>query len=558
MKLQHIIQWSIIGLFFVLVLVQSQKKFVLDEIDFPIVSFAASETGLPIYYRGEDTPHHIGIYHPTLYIHSLALFIKLFGFNEGVVRLFGAISVFLSALIMLQIYRLLFLQKEELEKDFFSIIFLSLYLLNPYTIANATLPDIDSTILPALLLAFIYLALHFFKDVSNINVKTHYKAIFYLGLLFAVNLWAKLTTPLILPVFLFGLLLLKNRLKRSLLVTALTALVGLAIFLVTYLTYCFMLHLPAVYTFSFLLQSFTKGTSGGISLFDKILFNITFLNDFIYWVTLPLTTLIVAGFYNALSKIKNRGYDISLLLGILALLTTIFYICLISPFGGFFKYPFAVFSLLLLLPSVFLAEYIYQSRKNNLILTAFAFFIFIGYIETKYFSDTVFKTHIMPNHYLELLIASVFFWYAVCKMQLKSIALFLFAFTLGWSVGLSRVQAIATYPTKYDYGQIGLDESVSYLKTRLSPDDIIWSMKDIGYYSNNHYIESYGYYFDKKLENNLVDLLHEKKVKYFVGTVNIGEDRLDAYPSIKKILDENALFETQIGNYMIYKNKFYE
>jgi 4-amino-4-deoxy-L-arabinose transferase-like glycosyltransferase len=77
-----------ISLFIIFVAVQSDKKFVLDEIDFPIVSHATSETGLPIYYRGQDNPNHLGLYHPPLYIYSLAGFVKIFGFNEISVRFF--------------------------------------------------------------------------------------------------------------------------------------------------------------------------------------------------------------------------------------------------------------------------------------------------------------------------------------------------------------------------------------------------------------------------------------------------------------------------------------
>ena len=86
MNYRNCVSVGVVVLFVILVMVQGGKKFVLDEIDFPIAAKAASETGRPIYYRGEMCPAHLGIYHPTLYIHSLALFIKIFGFNENVVR----------------------------------------------------------------------------------------------------------------------------------------------------------------------------------------------------------------------------------------------------------------------------------------------------------------------------------------------------------------------------------------------------------------------------------------------------------------------------------------
>ena len=141
----------ITAVFVILVAVQAGKSFVLDEIDFPIVSHATSQSLKPIYYRGEVSPVHVGTYHPTLYINSLAAFIKTFGFNETSVRFFGVICTLSSAYLLILILRRLIKKNETAET-----LLLGLYLYNPYTIANTTLPDIDSTVLPVVLLLFIY------------------------------------------------------------------------------------------------------------------------------------------------------------------------------------------------------------------------------------------------------------------------------------------------------------------------------------------------------------------------------------------------------------------
>ena len=95
----------IIILFLILAISQAGKKFVLDEIDFPIVAQATSQSGTPIYYRGEQNPQHIGIYHPPLYIYILAGFVKVFGYSETTIRTFGMICTMLSAYLCILIIK---------------------------------------------------------------------------------------------------------------------------------------------------------------------------------------------------------------------------------------------------------------------------------------------------------------------------------------------------------------------------------------------------------------------------------------------------------------------
>ena len=78
------------------------KPLQLDNMDFPAVARQTAATGLPVYYRGEANPHAIGLYHPPLYIYTLALWISLLGFGEAQVRLFGYMCVLLQGWIVLE------------------------------------------------------------------------------------------------------------------------------------------------------------------------------------------------------------------------------------------------------------------------------------------------------------------------------------------------------------------------------------------------------------------------------------------------------------------------
>ena len=69
------------------------KPLHLDNMDFPAAAKQTAATGLPVYYRGEGNPTHLGLFHPPLYIYMLAFWINLVGFGEIQVRMFGYICV---------------------------------------------------------------------------------------------------------------------------------------------------------------------------------------------------------------------------------------------------------------------------------------------------------------------------------------------------------------------------------------------------------------------------------------------------------------------------------
>ena len=541
-------QILIVGLFVMLVAVQAGKSFVLDELDFPVVAHATSQTLKPIYYRGELTPTHIGTYHPTLYINSLAVFVKVFGFSETSVRFFGAICALLSCLLLLGILRLL-IKKNKIAE----ILLLGLFLLNPYTIANVTVPDIDTTVLPVVLLLFIYTSLKYVFQNRDMGTK----AVWVLGLLFGFALWSKLTTPLIIPPFLACLAFITSKsYKKSLIFTLKVSGIGAVAFLSTYFLYCKVLGLSTTYTYTFLVASFTKGTSTDGPLVGAIK-NLGNIRYFVYWLTLPLVALLgVSVFDVVLNKGKDEATRIKQLLIVMSLLVTAFYIALISPFGGFFKYPFPVFGLLIL-AIIFFYDRLFRDVKINFLYALLA--TFVGFlIEHALWGDSMFL-HGRPFGYVPALAALVIVAFIILRLYRRPFIASMFVlslfFCIGFGLSISRAQAISPYSTKYLYGQTGMEQAAAYLRSVTAPNEAIWSMKDIGYYVNNRYYESYSYYFDKSLQTDLISKLRGSKVRYYVVTTGIGQDNIDYYADIKTIMDTYAVREKQFGNFVIYKSK---
>lgn len=556
----------IVLLFTILVMVQADKKFVLDEIDFPIVSRATSETGTPVYYRGEENPRAIGIYHPTLYIHAQALFIRIFGYNENVIRAFGMLCALLTAFFSILIVRLLYL--GDARNRYFDSIFLILFLLHPYTIANATLPDIDPTVLPLVITVFFYFFIKRFGDsgIKMAKAGTHAPsigtkwAVFITGLLFALCLWTKLTTPAIMPLFMLLLLLsMGYRPVKSLSIAVAVTLLGVIIFLSTYWIYCFALDLPFVFTFKFLLQSFAKGTTAaGVSeRLQRIIHNFNFFKVFINWLTLPFFVLVLTGFFYTFGRLSNRPSRAVFIMSLFGFLVMAAYSGLITPFGGFFKYPFAGFNFLMMPAALMAVEVVNWSKGRNIMIPPLGI-LAVAVLENRFLGDSLIRHRAEVSFLLifALVLLSILLAVAISAFKTKRYAswaiILLLMITGGYELGLSRAQAIAPYPTKYYYGQTGLEETITYLKANTKRDEVIWAMKDVGYYVNNRYEESYGYFFFPELQDKLVRLMREGNIRYYVATRGVGEDNVAAYPQIEKILTTYGKVEKTFGDFVIF------
>lgn len=577
----------VITLFVTLIFAQANKKFVLDEVDFPVLAKAISETGTPYHYRGETDPHSLGLWHPPLYAYSLAAFVKVFGFNENTVRAFGLCCTLLSAFLTMLIYGKLFPIKG-LINDRITLIFFSLFLLHPYTIANATVPDIDSTVLPVTILAFIFGLVRMLAAKSeNDQLLWSVKNIILLSMLFALNLWAKLTTPLVLIPIIFLIFLVKGwSLYRSVVTASLVAIIGGLIFFVTYWLYCGLLNLPVDFTFRWLVSSFTKNSSsgGGVSaLVSGVVSHLFYTKQYVNWLGLPFVfalTLSCCGLI--LQRERTENETVLLILAGFGLFVMAFYLSLTGAFGGFFKYPYTTFSILVVVVAHYAHNHLFLTQlSDDLVRVSFRdttlkfghqhtlFFLFAAVALLMSYYQLVLTKDIVIVKDSPVAFTSIFSIIGVAvvisiitaikkeNLLLTYGVIILLALMVSTQFGISRSQAIAVYPTKYHYGQIGLEETALYLKERLAPKEPIWSMKDIGHYANGTYIENYSsiYKTAAEITSTLQDVIKTKGVRYFVVTKGIGQDRVDAYAELRSALDMCCVFDQEFGNFVIYKAK---
>lgn len=584
--------FAIVGIVFIFVLLifaQASKKFVLDAVDFPVLAKAISETGLPYHYRGEADVRSLGLWHPPLYAYGLAVFIKIFGFSENIVRAFGMCSTLISAFLSILIYKALF-KISDTEKYLFATIFLSIFLWHPYTIANATVPDIDSTVLPVAMLGFLYGLVNFQSVDSLLDVKWPFKSSIMLSVLFAISLWAKLTTPLVLiPTTFFVLYIQGWSLRKSVGISISIAVVGALLFLATYGLYCHLLKLPFDFTFKFLLFSFTKNASSGGGLpafFGKVIEHLSYARQFVNSIGLVFVFAVTLALGSLLFQKKRSKSDSTLLVFTgMGVFVNLFYLSLTGAFGGFFKYPYSVFAIFILVITRYICKNLsVRSFDNDWISSRFGRVLSAANMEAAwmmllsgvavvvcYYQVSVVRDAItyqeQPVSYLALpvvtgvaLVMASLSVTQFIKPFVRYGVLFLVVVLVVSQLRVSRSQAVAAYPTTYHFGQTGLDETVAYLRNEVRPNEVIWAMKDVGHYVGGGYIENYQSIFKPlpDMLRDLTDLIEIKQVRYFVVTRNIGQDRVDAYSDLKSALETCCSIDREFGNFVIYKAKQHE
>jgi hypothetical protein len=351
-----------------------------------------------------------------------------------------------------------------------------------------------------------------------------------------------------------------------------------AIFVATYYLYCHSMSLPFDYAFKFLISSFTKNSTGGglFGLVNTVQQHLANFKYFVNWWGLAfIFALALATCTLVFQKNKLRSDYLVLLFLAFGLFVPLFYICLTDAFGGFFKYPFPTFGLLTLIIShqiyrfslekstpKFLNGSLYLNRYALLIMTT-GVAISVLYYQIIFKKDNTILNNLPVD---SLLLSSLILSGGIIGLIFSKFSSFgiskifsaiLFAVLIGSQLGISYVQAVAKYPTKYHYGQLGFNETVVYLRTILQPNEPIWSMKDIGHYSSDAYIENYGAIFgdEPKISANLRNAIQRHNVKYFVVTKDIGQDRIDAYPNLKLALELCCSVNKEFGNFVIYKAK---
>ena len=541
-----ILSVAIVAVYLALALVQVRESFVIDEMEFPRVAEAVAETGRPVYYRGEESPTHLGIFHPPLYGYTLGAWIALFGFSEAAVRLFGVLLMVGTAWTGVRIVKLL-----GLARQWGPPAFLALFLLHPYVIQSALLPDIDGTVL-------LFATVLLFYEITRVARKEDSvrNSAMRLGLALALAMAAKLTSVIVIPALFVGILFGRG-LKRAVVLTGLSTVVGGSVFLIAWWTLASIADLPFAFPFEFTIQS---GLKGGVSEagVGELLRRLIPAQSTIYWLGVLLPAMAIVGTGILLAQWKSHAHRRVTLVFSLWSFGAIAFFSLISgaPFG-FPKYYIAAIPTMAIVGIVPVDAVLEQAApRSSSRWLGLALVLVLAGVSGWQFAQVSDQARYAWPGYLwtvalvvlsALVMASVIRQRGMWLLTLPVTALLIA--TLSYNLGMAAVQAADERSVRYFPGEVGFDETVDRLKELVGPDDLILVPKDIGSATYNRYHEEEQLFLDLDL---LAEVLADEDVEYAV----VRKDRDYSYlvfPEAQPIIEMEMDLMEEIGDFLIYE-----
>lgn len=475
--------------------------------------------------------------HPPAYILTLSLFCKIFGLNLTSVRLVGFASILIMALLIYFLSQKLF-QKEK-DSLLISLLGVFLYLSVPLIIQGSVFIDIDNTILPVSMAIFVIAYIHLYREMSA-------KRIIILGCLFALTLWVKITTSLILVPAIGIFYLLKRDFKEAIKSPILIFLIGAAIFLVTFSLHCIFIDswkpfkaIPLVFSVALI-----KKPAG--TFYFKLYTMSKAALRLSMWLSPYLIFLWLISLKDSFKRICKGSTIISLdFLSVYSCLIFLGYLY----FGGshvLSKYHIPMVFAVCILVVNSLKEALRDIRIKEgffciaLILILGGYYIFIVkdiiYLANYKLKVALAFDNLNKNDLLFFTFKQILFYflpmpvvfYSVrafkSKLNLsKVILLTLFVLTISSNLGLDILQAKADYVTAEFYGTKGQQEVISFLKNHIDFNKGIEIMapEDINYYLGKRdfpmdpYMEL-GLKYDAQ---KLLSALNNKRVKAFIYNI---------------------------------------
>ncbi len=528
--------------YFVLVIPQITGLFVGDEVDFINAARGVVTSGIPI-YEGAGNVMKIGLWHPTLYVNILATSFKLFGVHEWSAR---TVSVLFTLLTFSMIYLIM---KEFSLSDTSKVLASSIFLFNPLVVQGSLLVDIDNSVLMFFIALFVYT----YVKLDRTNPKN----LVFLGILFAIALWAKIPTPpvLILSIVIFHAL--NREYKRALLESTTIGLVGGVIFLVTWFLYCNFFDLPFSEPFIHNIGYVGFGQ-------NNIHFLLTHLWGFkniLFWTTpFFLLLMLTAAISRAKRYLEKRKLEVIDFIFIVGLLIFIEYLIVGSyQTADFPRY----FSPMMPMFSIAFAGYLDKVKeitRRDLNAAVFVSIILILYLSLA-LKDPLLIDRVIFN--TEII-------YKIVKKSVAMTLLYLFPFVLSYvifralkvksaftlsiilpllicSTYIDCIQVKADYATAYLYGERGMEDTIDYLSPRTDDNDTVIAKKDIAYYlaiKEFYDLPKSAEELEKLIENRDIEYIILKKEGYFTSL---------KYKDVTELIDTKYELDKEFGDYKVYK-----
>lgn len=494
----------VVALFLLVCFQQLSQPYVIDEAEFPYIADATARTGVPVYYHGELRPHDVGIFHPPLYVYTLAGWLQVFGSSHAAVRGFGVACALATAATGAATARLL----VRRHRDVVTVAFVGLYLLNPLVVASALLPDIDGTLGVLSTTCGLYV-------LARIVVARHEdrRDVLLAGLVLGFAFSTKLTTPLALvPLLAVALVVSGRRPSLALRDFATAVAIGSALFLGWWGPLTLATHLDFTFPFSFTYDSLLS-KSGHAGIVDRLR-AIRPVRTTLFWLN-PLLLLIslLTGIAALRRAAGSRSARALALIVVFGLGTVAMYDVITTPVFRFPKYWIAAVPALCIAAVVGTAQLLEASGqmqwRHRAAPAAAALSILLG----SSLGFVLFNRAAAGRADRQPLLTSG--PGVLCALVAILLVVLLLRTTGGVAtrlvvpvvIGLSSLvfvqglaqalaQRSADYSTRYYYGERGLEQAITDVRALTPRGEAILAPKDIGFQTERPFFEDSQLFFD--------------------------------------------------------------
>ncbi len=448
--------------------------------------------GIPVSWTGG---YDLG--NTPLYWYLLAFFFNLFGVSDTVARIPGIVNTIGTALLLYLIGRMTF--QDHARGYLIGSLSCFLYLLNPATIQGSLIVDIDCAMLPVLSTALVACFLWVIQYNDG-------KRWIWLGLLLAVSLWAKLTTPLLL----FGIIALYTFLDRGIRSginkTLITAVFGIGGFLFSWWLYTAIKDVPFVYPFEYMIASFMGKQLSG-SAWERLNLAFRFFIQLALWWSPFLLLLSLLGGIERIKSFFERPLLIPWDVPILFVFTGIIgYILVGGLTFAFPKYHAPFLPIISFLVVVYFVYIVGIPSKKELWLLGLLMAVGIIWslfmvgdplltlnltIRDAMIHDPENTQNIVWSFLKQIVMFClpavaaiiVFFLYNKNSNLHRNFVFGLMAALLSSWLAMDITQAKADYLTRFCYGEAGTRQMISFIKNKITPNALVLATRDIVYYT---------------------------------------------------------------------------
>ena len=465
--------------YLVLVASQLNRPLMYDDANFALAAKAVAETGLPfgnqgwMSERGDFSQREQwALWHPPLYVYADGLLAHIGGWSPPVLRLLGVLGGLASAILTFVLAGDL-TRGPPAARQVAGGAAVALFTLSPLVVQSTLVLDIDFTVLLPLTLLFVLLYL---------RLESSHLAWLWLGPLFGVMLWAKMTNPLPLVGVIFIWQLLRGQYQRAAGHAVAIGLGGLALFGLSWLVIGRWLGFPLDMPFAVNLVQWQDSADIARRAYSGPGAFIEALQPTVLWLGPGLVALGLAGIAVRGGQLARawRVHGADLMIGVFA----VFVLGYVNKNAGWLPKYEVVFAPLLACLAAPLVAQAWCMRPRLIWSIGLLAIIASGLVTRAMVRD---DWALQRTWQIEPAAAAWLFavvavaavlglaWRAPAATACAGLA----GLALGWSLGLDVVQARASYATGYWYGTRGTVEAAAWVDAHLRPDQMYLSSKEV-------------------------------------------------------------------------------